>query len=135
MNDPLTGVTLIPMLLGGLFGTLVALGFPVFLAIAITKENWRASLSATFIWTAIIVGGVWGGTRGTVFGEGQHLFNASLAYVLVTSLIAVPVIALVLSWTIFRPAPEEDTMEMETHVFGVPEVEDRPLSQERHPRT
>lgn len=93
MTGMLDGFVLMPLLIGGLVGTVSSLGFPVFIALVVTKVNVKASITAFGMWVGFIGLAMvlaWG-------GDVYHAFNAALASLAASSFIAVPVIAFILS--------------------------------------
>jgi predicted lipid-binding transport protein (Tim44 family) len=117
-SQMLNGIVMMPALIGGLIGTLGALGTPIFIALIVTKVNVKASLAAFVMWSGFL-----GAAMYVALGSMTHAFNAALAYMMISSIIIVPVLAFVLShiWPFIKPEDPENPAD---YVFGTPTSEE-----------
>jgi len=111
-GDAINSMVMTHAIIGGLFGTLIALGVPLFFALLVTGVNVRASVSAYALWLGFLAITIFGAMGGNLY----HALNAGLAYALISSVFVVPVLAFVFS----RLPPWKWTAEDDTtpHVFG-----------------
>lgn len=112
-GETLNSMVLMQLLVGGLLGTLVSLGGPLFIALVVTKVNVKASLAAFALWGSLLGFSTFVAMGGDVY----HTFNATLGYLMMSCFVAVPVLAFVLShvWPFTKPQEPDNPAH---YIFG-----------------